>query len=226
MAATPTTAVKIKQLTAAVCSVAEELQAFLTGITESSSSRHKDLGRLKHILQNLTAISRKLGVHASESLSLSGDGSQVLGQFSGGRGPSDTLFTFTVPMAGLYPLRLIWENGGGDANSEWFTVDSLGNKILVNDPSSTVKAWTSRTVANPATHINASLSGSTLTLSWTGEGELEYSYDLGAPVVPIVPNNGGAIISRWNKASNQSNPQTINVTAPGAGQTFYRIRSF
>src|SRR5439155_19270359 len=77
---------------------------------------------------------------------ISGDGSQVLGQFSGGRGASDTLFTFTVPMAGLYPLRLIWENGGGDANSEWFTVDSLGNKILVNDPSSTVKAWTSRTV--------------------------------------------------------------------------------
>jgi hypothetical protein len=78
MAATPTTAVRIKQLTAAVCSVAEELQAFLEGVTESSSSRHKDLRRLKHILENLTAISRRFGVHASESLSLSSIGGQVV----------------------------------------------------------------------------------------------------------------------------------------------------
>ncbi|KAI9771619.1 MAG: hypothetical protein M1840_001834 [Geoglossum simile] len=71
MATISTTAVRIKQLTAAVCSVAEELQAFLGGVTESSSSRHKDLRRLRAILENLTAISRKLAVHASESLSLS-----------------------------------------------------------------------------------------------------------------------------------------------------------
>ena len=57
-----------------------------------------------------------------------------LGEFSGGRGASDTIFGFEVPEAGLYPFRTIWEEGGGGANIEWFTVDAAtGKKTLVND---------------------------------------------------------------------------------------------
>ncbi len=72
----------------------------------------------------------------------------VLGQYDGGRGASDTLFTFTIPQAGLYPFRLIWENGDGEltgnqANCEWFTVKSDGTKGLVNDTASTIKAYRS-----------------------------------------------------------------------------------
>ncbi|KAI9783551.1 MAG: hypothetical protein M1839_003721 [Geoglossum umbratile] len=91
MATIPTTAVKIKQLTAAVCSVAEELQTFLGGVTESSSSRHKDLRRLRTILENLSAISRKLAIHASESLSLSssGDGQATEGHHDDGSDDND-----------------------------------------------------------------------------------------------------------------------------------------
>ena len=44
-----------------------------------------------------------------------------------------------VAQAGIYPLSLVWENGGGDANCEWFTIDSAGVKQLINDSSSTVK---------------------------------------------------------------------------------------
>jgi hypothetical protein len=66
----------------------------------------------------------------------------VCGQYNGGRGSSDTIFTFAVTNAGIYPFRLIWENGAGEgtgngANLEWFLVDTNGAKILVNDPSST-----------------------------------------------------------------------------------------
>jgi hypothetical protein len=157
-------------------------------------------------------------------LRISDDASVNLGQFSAGRGSADTLFGVNVPQAGLYPLRLVWENGGGGANSEWFTVNVFGNKTLINDPTSPVKAWTTRVVANPASRINAALSGTTLTLSWNGEGELEYCYDLGA--VNNVPSQGGKISVRWNKAANQNNPQTINVGATGTPRTFYRIRSF
>lgn len=57
-----------------------------------------------------------------------------LGQFDAGRGAADTTFRFVVEKAGVYPFRLIWENGGGDSNIEWFTVDG-GTKNLINDKS-------------------------------------------------------------------------------------------
>lgn len=63
-------------------------------------------------------------------------GRVVLGAFNGGRGASDTLFTNIVTQAGTYGFRTIWENGGGDSNIEWFTVDySSGTPTytLIND---------------------------------------------------------------------------------------------
>lgn len=63
----------------------------------------------------------------------------MLGQFDGGRGASvpGTLFTFYVSQAGYYPIRTIWENGGGGANIELFSVLDDGTLALVNDPTST-----------------------------------------------------------------------------------------
>ena len=56
-----------------------------------------------------------------------------LGEFNAGRGASDTIFTFLVQQAGLYPARLIWKNGNGGANVEWFSVLQDGTKVLIND---------------------------------------------------------------------------------------------
>ena len=56
-----------------------------------------------------------------------------LGEFDAGRGAADTLFAFIVQEAGVYPFRTIWEEGGGGANIEWFTVKADGSKVLVND---------------------------------------------------------------------------------------------
>src|SRR5438034_3149936 len=56
-----------------------------------------------------------------------------VGEFNGGRGAADTVFKFHIAQAGLYPARVIWENGGGDANVEWFSVQSDGTDILIND---------------------------------------------------------------------------------------------
>ncbi len=60
----------------------------------------------------------------------------VLGSFDGGRGASDTTFNFYVPQAGIYPFRLLYYNGGGGANCEFFSVAN-GVKYLVNDPDPT-----------------------------------------------------------------------------------------
>ncbi len=59
-----------------------------------------------------------------------------LGQYDGGKGDSDVQFTLAVVSPGIYPVRLIWENGNGEAgngaNLEWFTIKD-GVKYLIND---------------------------------------------------------------------------------------------
>ncbi|MHB8521776.1 MAG: PA14 domain-containing protein [Limisphaerales bacterium] len=50
----------------------------------------------------------------------------VLGEANYGKGASDVLFTFQITKPGLYPLRLLYEEGGGGNNVEW----SLENIVL------------------------------------------------------------------------------------------------
>lgn len=58
----------------------------------------------------------------------------VLGEFSGGRGAGDTQFQFTISQAGAYSFRLIWEQGGGGYNCQWYVAPSTepDPHILVN----------------------------------------------------------------------------------------------
>jgi hypothetical protein len=51
----------------------------------------------------------------------------VLGEFNGGRGVTDSPYDFVVTQEGLYPMRLIWEQGGGDANVEWWEFNFTDN---------------------------------------------------------------------------------------------------
>ena len=142
-----------------------------------------------------------------------GDGSNLkLGEFNGGRGSADTVFGVNVPQAGLYPLWLVWENAGGDANCEWFTVDpATAVKTLINDPASSVKAWTARSFSVGARFNPPVVSGGSLNLSWTGSGELEQACSAAGP---------------WFQAVNQNNPQSVPLNTPGIGQTFFRIRQY
>jgi hypothetical protein len=61
----------------------------------------------------------------------------VLGSFNGGRGnsnPGGTDFSFTIAKAGFYPFRLIWENGTGGCNVQWYSRPADGSRVLINDP--------------------------------------------------------------------------------------------
>ncbi len=73
-----------------------------------------------------------------------------LGLFEGGRGAADTLFNFVVEEDGVYPMRLLWYEGRGGANVEWFSVVD-GEKILVNDTSNANgnKAYRERSSGQP-----------------------------------------------------------------------------
>ncbi len=119
-----------------------------------------------------------------------------------------------VPKAGVYPFRLIWDNGTGGANCEFFSVDDVtGNYIPINASASPIKAWITRNVdapgALPAPKLAAPfLSGGNVILSWSGEGELWESYSLDGP---------------WFKSTYQSNPSAV-VPSSVIATRFFRVR--
>ncbi|MBW8865107.1 MAG: hypothetical protein JF609_09350 [Verrucomicrobia bacterium] len=142
-----------------------------------------------------------------------GDQRLVIGEFSGGRGAdTPTEFGLYVPQAGVYPLRLMYEQGGGGASVEWWTETPLGVRYLINDSSSAsaLKAYRARTVAGGPPRFDAmGRSGNAVTFSWTGVGEVDQ-----AP----------ALTGRWITATNQGNPQTNSTSA--APRLFYRLRQY
>lgn len=77
-----------------------------------------------------------MGVNSDDGFRVEGgliDQPELMGEFDGARGATDSIFTFSVKEAGVYPIRVIWVNGGGDANIELFTVMEDGTKVLLND---------------------------------------------------------------------------------------------
>jgi len=62
----------------------------------------------------------------------------IVGQYEGGRGASDSTFSFSVTEAGLYNFRLLWYEGGSGANVSWYLVPGtdVSNKVLLNDTAS------------------------------------------------------------------------------------------
>lgn len=125
-----------------------------------------------------------------------------------GAGARDIPFAFIAPEAGLYPVRLVWYQGGGGGNVEFFSYGPDNSKILVNDASNplAVKAYQKLKETAPL-QLSVALEGANVVLSWTGGGTLEETAEVGA----------GAV---WTTSASQANPQTL---AP-AGTKFYRLR--
>jgi hypothetical protein len=95
------------------------------------------------------------------------DANLVLGEANYGKGANDIGFTINVPQAGVYPLHLTYEQGGGGAALVWYTVQN-GNKILVNDPTTpgSVLFYRARTAAQPT--ISISRVGSNIRIDYVG----------------------------------------------------------
>lgn len=140
---------------------------------------------------------------------------QILGQFDGGRGSSDTRFYFEAPKAGVYLFRLLWMEGGGGANVEWFTVNANGTRALVNGTQAgALRSFRRRTVSEPGggtttplvfTGIVRNANGS-LTLTWTGGGTLQSSPSINGP---------------WTDVTGATSPLTLT---PDQATQFARLR--
>jgi hypothetical protein len=156
-----------------------------------------------------------LSTNAADSITVSigEDCSPLLGEQDGGRGQgTPTIFSFYVPQAGVYPLRLLYFQGGGGANVEWFSVSANGNYVLLNDTSNPagLKAFRARTIP-PGNRgkLNAPVvNGANVTISWTPTGELE---------------EADSVLGPWEKSPDQSSPQTR--TAAGK-QKYFRLRVY
>jgi hypothetical protein len=138
----------------------------------------------------------------------------LLGEFDGGRGASDTTFRLFVQDAGIYPLRVIWQEGTGGANIELFSVKADGTKVLLNDTDNGgLRTYRSGTAPNKPTAplrftgIQKNANG-TLTVQWTGGGTLQ-----SAP----------AVTGPWQDVAGAASPYTL--TPPvGETQRFLRLR--
>jgi hypothetical protein len=124
-----------------------------------------------------------------------------LGQADIGKGAGDILFPVVVQQAGLYPLRLIWFQGGGGANCEFFSVTG-GNRVLINDLTKTtgpgpngsgLRAWFGyggpvlSIVNNPAGSVTLTFTGFLQVKSNLGDVWADYP---GSPASPLtIPAN-------------------------------------
>ncbi len=134
----------------------------------------------------------------------------IMGQFDGGRGASDTIFEVLVQEAGIYPIRIIYQDGGGDGNIEFFSVMADGTKVLINDPDNGgYRAYRAGTAPNKPTappqftRIQKNANGS-VTIEWTGGGTLQ-----SAP----------AVTGAWQNVT-ASSPYTVTPTQ----NTYWRLR--
>ena len=164
------------------------------------------------------------GAYESPSLIPADPQAQALGVVDLGRGAADTqpgsIFDFLVTQDGLYPFRVIWEEGTGGMNIEWWqkTLDCADATdvtcyTLINDTANNpaaIKAFQPPgVVAGPT--ISVTLTGNTLNVSWapTG-GHLE-----SAPALL-----GTSTV--WSPAGS-ANPTQI--TIPVSGNLFIRVAS-
>jgi hypothetical protein len=89
----------------------------------------------------------------------------TLGVFDAGRADNETQFRFIVSAAGLYPMRLIYDQGEFGGSVELYAVTANGN-ILLNDRSNPNAINTYRTVVQPLVIQNPAHSGNTSTFSF------------------------------------------------------------
>ena len=80
--------------------------------------------------------------------------SLIVSQADVGKGASDVNATVFVPVAGAYPFRTVWFEGGGGANLEWSAqrvAPSPSARFLINDAAAdAVKAFRAASGATPA----------------------------------------------------------------------------
>ena len=162
------------------------------GIDPDENHDNMAMEALTHL--ELSAGIHRFGVVADDSFKVE-SGGQVIGIHDGGS--STTVFEIVVSKAGVYPFRMVWEETGGSAHLEWYSIDlDTGTKVLINDPNTadSIKAY--RTMAAPPPLIVQSASA--VTGPYAADDAAVIDTAAGTAVIPL---SGNARFYRLSSAS-------------------------
>lgn len=131
----------------------------------------------------------------------------AVAEYNGSRPSADTVFGFTVPQAGVYPFRLVYDQGSDAASLEWFSVTPAGNKVLLNDTANpaALKTYRARATSPAAPSIGIVISGGSAVITFTGS--LQVAASARGP---------------YQDVTGAASPQ--NVELSGAAMMFWRAR--
>jgi hypothetical protein len=134
----------------------------------------------------------------------------LLGEFAGaGRAAADTPFDFNVTQAGLYPIRLLYDEGAGGASIEFWSVDllvSTNTFVGINDPAG-LPAF-----RPPPPSLAITPAGASITLCWPAANApycLQSAPSLTQPIAwtdvagPVARNAAGNCVTIPNGGSNR-----------------------
>ena len=138
----------------------------------------------------------------------------VLFSIDRGAGAQDIPFAFITPTAGLYPIRLVWYQGTGDGNLEFFTYGPNNTKIAVNDRTNpnAVKAYYNVITAPQLQFTSVAASGGNLTLNWSSTGT-------------VLLQHASSLTGSPTDWSDVTNTTATSATLPlGTGNEFFRLK--
>jgi hypothetical protein len=139
-----------------------------------------------------------------------------LGLFDAGRGDNTpTTFSFIVQTNGLYPMRLLYDQGEFGANIELYSVKS-GQNVLLNDRSNPNGVKVYRTVIPPLVLLAPGHSGTTSTFSFQTENGKAYSVQFATNLL------AGPWQTFKSVAGNGAVTNIVDTTATNSTR-FYRI---
>ena len=125
----------------------------------------------------------------------------------------DVTVGFAVPAAGVYPMRLIFHQGGGGGNCEWFTVKPDGTKMLLGDTAAGgLKVYRARTVVAQPKFNAPTIANGVVTITWTGTGTLQQASAL----------TGSS--NDWTNVIPQPAGNSYTVNAGTSGNLFFRLK--
>ncbi|HYE33643.1 MAG TPA: hypothetical protein VEH27_19645 [Methylomirabilota bacterium] len=152
-----------------------------------STSRDHIAAEVFAYLEFPTAGYQRLGANADDGVALKigtpgVTNGTTLFTFDRGAGAQDIPMSFTIPEPGLYPVRLLWWEGTGGGQLEFFSYGPNGEKIPINsDLPGAIKAYTTLAASNNPKLTVTRANDGTITISWTNGGVLEATPSLQNP---------------------------------------------
>jgi hypothetical protein len=128
-----------------------------------------------------------------------------LGSADYGKGMGWIDFGFVAPQAGVYPMHLIFEQGGGGAGLEWCTIGSDGTRTVVNGTNAASVLSFRAVTVTPRPTLSLSTTGGVTKITYSGT--LQSSDTAGAGYADVP----GA-----------TSPYTVNTAT---GNKFFRSRN-